>query len=186
MLRLLFLVLLLPIAHAAWARPLLNVEKSSGEGILLEVNFPASSDVAQNDTLEWLASTQRAALPQPSLELLPAHRSTCAFARQNTKSSSASIGTATVLQTSFPAARLACSAALKHTHSSFHPTGMTSVEMHSGVYTRLRIEIRFTGSRQAKRTLPTAPSSALIALKRRTGSILRAKNRVQGNGSTLA
>ena len=61
MLRLLFLVLLLPIAHA-WARPLLNVEKSSGEGILLEVNFPVSSDVAQTTPL-GMARIDSAQLP---------------------------------------------------------------------------------------------------------------------------
>ena len=58
------------------------------------------------------------------------------------------------------------------------------------VYTRLRIEIRFTGSRQANVRCPRPPPQLLIALsKRRTGSYSCAKDRVprerQHAGMTL-
>ena len=61
MLRLLFLVLILPIENA-WARPILSVEKSSSEGILFEVQFPASFDILQKTPL-GMARADSAQLP---------------------------------------------------------------------------------------------------------------------------
>ena len=159
MLRLLFLILILPIENA-WARPILSVEKSSSEGILFEVQFPASSEHIANDTVRNGSHRLGAvAFSQPSCWsptwCTPRHTS----AGPNTKSLRTSDGMATVQRSWYPVALLACSAALKHT-LVVSPYQYDARRNALRVYTRLRVEIRFTGGRQAKRARRTAPISS--------------------------
>lgn len=160
MLRLLFLVLLLPIAHA-WARPLLNVEKSSGEGILLEVNFPASYDIAQT-TPRGMARIDSAQLPFLSrLFGAPPGAQINVRVRQAEYEEFERVewdgNSPTDLVSSRPLGLLRGVEAHALVVSPYQYDERRNALR---VYTRLRIEIRFTGGRQAKRTLPTAPSAA--------------------------
>ena len=167
MLRLLFLVLILPIENA-WARPILSVEKSSSEGILFEVQFPASSDILQTTPL-GMARADSAQLPFLSrLVGAPPGAGLDVYVRWAEYEEFERVewdgNSPTDLVSSRPLGLLRG----VETHALVVSPYQYDAQRNAlRVYTRLRVEIRFTGGRQAKwsHRAPTLPTTYEAFLK---------------------
>ncbi|MEC7281870.1 MAG: hypothetical protein VXU50_07370, partial [Verrucomicrobiota bacterium] len=160
MLRLLFLVLILPIENA-WARPILSVEKSSSEGILFEVQFPASFDILQTTPL-GMARTDSAQLPFLSrLVGAPPGARLDVYVRWAEYEEFERVGWDSDVSTELVSIRPLGLLRGVETHAIIvSPYQYDARRNALRIYTRLRVEIRFTEGRQDKRARRTAPISS--------------------------
>ncbi len=185
MLQLLFIILILPI-ESSWARPFLSVERSSNEGILFEVQFPASSKILQKTPL-GMARADSAQLPFLSrLVGAPPGAGVDVYVHQSEYEELEHVGWNNDGSTELVSSRPLGLLRGVETHAIIVSPYQYDAQRNAlRFYTRLRVEIRFTGGRQAKGSQrATTLSTSYEALLNAEQAPLFVRDRPRAKSST--